>query len=413
MSKGKRNTRAQFSASGVAERVDIRGAAHKATIGPDGWAIFRDVPILGPVPKGVKNAPEDVGPSLMKKFVSFSLSDYEKGNYAAPVHKGHHKSLAIEDPEFLGFFLPKKVGTATIEGESQPAVLADIKLKPSAFESAKKGELPYLSPELDWETGQFLSLSFLDSNPPHFKFPMFTVGEVLTDSTAKFEAALKPAAVSFAAGACCRHCMSFQSKYGKTFEDSKMADDAPNKDKVKKPEATPVEPNISTTMSSTPASVKFEVPPELAAQFSALKDELAATRKRLDDVDAEKAAKALEASALESLRGFQIGESAKAQVAEFAKLGKEKLDKFVATLKEIAPKEPPRTMAEFMGQSVPVTDPALAKFSSNPADLEVARRAYAEFQAIKKSAKGYPVPLDKHIEFAVRRAKAATTEGGN
>lgn len=426
--KGKRNHAnvAKFSAAtaeppAVARntpKVDIRGGNYKATIGPDGWAIFRNIPVMGPVPKGEKGAPEDIGPSWMKKSVGFSLSDYDKGNYAAPIHKGHHKSLSIEDPEFLGFFLPKEVGTASIEGKSEPAVLADIKLKPSAFEAARRGELPFLSPEVDWSTGQFMSLSFLDSNPPHFKFPIFTVGEVTTDSTAKFEAALK-APAAFGMASCCKHCSAYQSKHGRPFEEGSMD---PKTGENSKPSATPVEPNTatmgatagsSTTLSGTPANVKFEIPPEFAARFAALEDTNAALKKRLDAEDAAKASKELEAKALEDLRGYQIGEATKAQIAEFAKFGKDRLDKFVASVKELAPKEPPRSMGEFLGQSISAADPVLAKFQGNPAELEVARRALAEHKIMTAKFKGYSVPADKHVELAVRAAKAQAVEGGN
>lgn len=394
----------------MAVGVEIKGGKYPATISKDGWAIFRNVPIMGFVPKGEKSAPEDITAKWMEPAVKFSQTEYKSGNFAAPVHKGHHKSLAIEDPEFLGFFLPKTVGKITLDGKEQDAVFADIKLKPSAFELAKKGELPYLSPEVDWATGKFMSLSFLDSNPPHFHFPNFTVGDIANDDTASFEAVLKPAKFDDEerekkgkdpATACCAHCSAYQSKFGYKFSDGGPMD-------TPKPSGTPIEPGKPPTMEAKPA-VKLEDDPKIAAQFAALKDENAAIKARLDAKDAEAAAVKFEAAALKELEGYQIGDSAKAQIAKFARRSEAELKDLVATLKEVSKKNPPTSMAEFVASGISASDPVLAKFQKSPDELAAATRAYAAYKLLKERVPAYSVPPEKHIEMEL---KAPSLEGG-
>src|SRR5689334_14733696 len=125
----------------------INGANYTAFETGDGWFTIRDIFIFGEVPKGTKEAPEDVKGQRMAQMVANSRVKYEKEKYAAPAHKGHHKMLEFQDPEFLGFVLPKRVGQIMLDGKLQDAVFGDVKVKASAFERILKGELPYVSPE--------------------------------------------------------------------------------------------------------------------------------------------------------------------------------------------------------------------------------------------------------------------------
>lgn len=183
------NTPATFTSATLDNVIApvINGANYTAFETGDGWFTIRDIFIFGEVPKGVKEAPEDVKGQRMAQMVANSRVKYENEKYAAPAHKGHHKMLEFQDPEFLGFVLPKRVGQIMLDGKLQDAVFGDVKLKASAFERVLKGELPYVSPEVDWNKWEFSSLSFLDSKPPHFKGPLITIGEVIKDPTARFE----------------------------------------------------------------------------------------------------------------------------------------------------------------------------------------------------------------------------------
>lgn len=405
MSKGA-NATASSTSTATNFSVDIKGGNYKAVIGKDGWAIYRDVPIFGFVPKGEKGAPQDIDAEYMQRMVAFSQKDYQGGNFASPIHKGHHKSLAIEDPEFLGFFLPKRVGTIDIEGKSSPAIFADLKLKPSAFLRAKEGELPYFSPEVDWETGRFMSLAALDSNPPHFKFPVFTTGEVTEDLTAKFEATLKEPPVVKEAEKCCGHCQAYSKKYGAKFQERLMTD------QVTAP-AKPVEP---TTAAPSVTNAQMEAQAKAIAAFEAKAaiqaDEIAVLKKANAERDAKEKAKGLFEKAMADLKGYQIGENTRKALFAAAGESEEKLNALVSAVKEIGTKEPPKTLEDAIAASVSPSDPVLSKFQKeSPERQRKAAQFLAEYRELKKVMKGYSLSPEAHVELEMRKLTAS--EGGN
>lgn len=189
---------AHFSSTAVAE-PEVNSAPKKAGTAPlvganytafdlgNGWYKIRNVLIFSEVPKGEKDAPEDVKRVRMQQMVDSAQAKWSQERYAAPVHKGHHKLLEFSDPEFLGFVLPTSVGRHVLDGKMQDVVFGEVTLKESAFARILKGELPYLSPEVDWTNWKFSSLSFLDSKPPHFEFPLVTIGSVVKDGSSRFE----------------------------------------------------------------------------------------------------------------------------------------------------------------------------------------------------------------------------------
>lgn len=414
MSKGETTTASASTTTVSASfSVDIKGGNYKATIGKDGWAIYRDVPIFGFVPKGEKGAPEDIGQEYMEKMVSFSQKDYQGGNFASPIHKGHHKSLAIEDPEFLGFFLPKRVGTATIDGKPQPAVFADLKLKPSAFVQAQNGELPYFSPEVDWETGKFMSLAALDSNPPHFRFPMFTTGEIVEDKSAKFEAELrkpdhKEPDGDEKVGKCCGHCQAYSKKFGAKFQERLMTD------QVTTP-AKPVEPTVASAVTATaPAAMEADrkAMADFQAKLALQADEIAALKKTNAEKEAKEKAKASFEKAIADLKGYQIGENTRKALFAAASESDEKLSALVASVKEIATKEAPKTLEEAIAASVSTSDPALSKFQKDtPEKQQKAAQFLAEYRELKKVMPRYSLSAEAHVELEMRKLTASI--GGN
>lgn len=389
--------------------IDIKGGNYKATIGKDGWAIYDEVPIFGFVPKGEKGAPQDIDAEYMQRMVSFSQKDYQGGNFASPIHKGHHKSLAIEDPEFLGFFLPKRVGFIAIDGKESPVIFARLKLKPSAFERAKNGELPYFSPEVDWETGKFMSLASLDSNPPHFKFPMFTTGEVTVDATAKFEAELKEPkveAIEEKTEKCCSHCGAYSKKFGAKFQERLMTDQvaAPPK---------PIEPSEGAPkVTNAQMEAQAKKLAEFEAKAAIQEDKLAKLEKVNAERDAKDKAKGIFEKALSDLRGYQFGESVKKALFAAASESEEKVAILVGAFKEGLTKEPPRTLEEAIASSVSPSDPALSKFQKDSPERQAkAAQFLAEYREIKKAMKGYSLSAEAHVELEMRKLTASV--GGN
>jgi hypothetical protein len=410
------------------QSVKIEGANYTAFDSKDGFYVIRDVPFFAEVPKGVKDAPEDIGKDFMQRAVDYAQTQYRNGKFASPVHKGHNKTLEISDPEFLGYFLPKRVGTTTLEGKEQYVTYADLKLKASAFDRAWKGELPYLSPEVDWATNSFSSLSFLDSKPPHFKFPMFTIGGVVSDPTAKFEAVLrtkfdyvpddkkeergkKEKEEEKKESGHCPHCDEHETKMAYMMEHlikkgmAAMADE--------KPTATPVEQPKGTALpGSANARTGYEEDPKAAAVFAAQEGRIAALEEREKQRLDKERVDGLVTKAMGELKGYPVSDSIREKVAKFARGGEELVNEFVKTYKEAVPKDPPKSVSEYEQQGVSVTDPVLAKFAqAGPDKLEKAMKFFAEYKQMKQLKMPIGASAEEYInsQFKILEKKA----GGN
>jgi hypothetical protein len=320
----------------VTQKPNISGGNYKAIDTKDGWFILRDMPCMSLVPKGIKNAPKDIGEEWMGDAVKFHQELYEKGKAAYPIHIGHNDDLGITHPEFVGFFKPTRVGKGLVEGKEQPVTFCDWKIKKTAFERFSKGELPFVSPEIRrWDKHKISSLALLDSQPPHFAFPLQTVGEVVEDPTAKFSADL-PEEFKVERFSDIMERVTFdpsvdeKKEEPKKSEDKPMADVKPTEDlQAGKPNAAPVDQKTKEPASVAGTGGKMSLDdPVVAAKFAAIEDRNAALEKRLNERDAADKAKSLADKALESLRGYQIGDKAKAQIAKFAADGEEKLPTF-------------------------------------------------------------------------------------
>jgi hypothetical protein len=431
--------KAQFSSAATAEEqsVNIQGAEYAAVDTKDGWFTLKDVLFFAEVPKGEKNAPEDVKGDRMKQMVKSASDKYEKEKFAAPAHKGHHKAIAFEDPEFLGFMLPKRVGKTVLDGREQDAVYGDVKVKSSAFDRIKKGELPYVSPEVDWEKWQFSSLAFLDSMPPHFKGPLITVGKVTEDATAKFTVGSTLSKGQFMAldakkdeakeekkdgdkgghdeGKMCAHCTDRMSKMEQSYAamDKTMADIhfkmglpykgaqmEANRATLKSDSSAPVEDDhskgnkVNEKKEAVPAS--FENDPAAVAKFAAQEARMKALEDKLAAKELEDAKKARIEGAFSELKGYPLTDAGKAGIAKFSD-DPEKLKTFVEVLKAQTPKDPPRTVGEFESSGKEVktqisgNDPDLASFQAKgPEAMEAALKYAARFEAMKadKACKG-------------------------
>jgi len=397
----------------------MKGGGYKAIDPCDGqWMIIRDVPVLSTVPKGIKGAPEDIREEWMSDAVKFGQDLYSKGKTAYPIHIGHNDDLGLTQPEFAGFFKPTRVGTALVEGKEQPAVFSDWKIKKTVFERFAKGELPYVSPEVrNWSKRRISSLALLSSQPPHFAFPMQTISEVAEDPYAVFSADL-PKEVSIAKFADGMERVTFdpslelKSKEDPEKQEESMASEKPTENlQPGKPNNNPVDQKDAPASAPAPIG-NIMNDPVVAARFAAIEDahaaKFSALQKRLDEREASEKAKSLVDKALESMKGYQIGEKAKAQLAKFAAEGEERLNAFVETLKEITPKDPPRTFAAAEAANVSATDPSVVKFAQQGAEkLEAAAKFAAEYRILKghPAGRGMQITEEQYVKFQMDSAE--------
>lgn len=414
----------------------IKGGSYDAIDTQDGFVLLRNMPSMSTVPKGVKGAPEDIQEEWMGDAVKFGSELYDKGNLCYPIHLGHNDDQGLTRPEFAGYFRPTRVGKGLVEGKEQPVVFSDWKLKKPVFDKMAKGELGFVSPEVrSWGKRRISSLALLDSQPPHFGFPLQTIGKVTVDPAATFSADLPKGCTiaKFEDGVerikfedfdpmdtaskaepkptehvekCCSHCKQNQDTLAKMSKDlygGKM--------EAGKPDSAPVEQKAAEpTKQGAMANIRMEDDPKAVARFAALEDKYAALEKKLTERESAEKAKALGDKVLaDDLRGYQIGEKTKQAVYRFAAEGENKLKEYVESVREVAIKDSPRSLhdAELAG-AVKLNDPVLAKFSQgNPAKMEVVARFAADYRTLKASpaGRGMRISEEEWITQAVKEAE--------
>ncbi len=220
-------------------KPNIRGGDYRAIDTQDGFFIIRDVETMSSVPNGARGNEEAVDENFLGSIAKYHQSAYETGKIAFPLHIGHHDDQGLKKLEFAGLFKPTRVEEREVNGKKRPVLFSDWKVKADVFKRIQGGELPYRSPEIrNWANKKISSLAILDTEPPHFEFPMTTVGSVTVDPTAKFESDLSPdfklekfeekEVVTFADkdepkkkepasveagvdGKCCAHCAQYSS----------------------------------------------------------------------------------------------------------------------------------------------------------------------------------------------------------
>ena len=151
----------------VEPEVGVRYSARRNTDGT--WNVY-DVPIMGPVPEGVRKAPEDIGADWMHAAVKTAKLRESEGYYA-PLHLEHHDEGVKPLPS--GFIRLMRVGETTYEGQTVPCIFGDFVRVPARFmDRIAAGELPFRSVEIfDWKKPEINSLALLDSDVPFFRFP--------------------------------------------------------------------------------------------------------------------------------------------------------------------------------------------------------------------------------------------------
>lgn len=429
------------------------GADYTAFDMGNGWYKIKNVLMFSEVPKGMKDAPEDVKRERMVQMVRTAQAKWEQERYAAPVHKGHHKLLEFSDPEFLGFVLPTAVGRHVLDGKMQDVVFGEVTLKESAFARILKGELPYLSPEVDWVNWKFSSLSFLDSKPPHFEFPLVTIGNVVKDGSSRFEVRLTSVGGKFMAVEDPKADKQRKEEYkekegGEPKEDAKKKDFKPHDDrgdekiegapeeeareggdrlkklemgysemdkamasihfkmglpykgalmeaeKFAKPESSaPVEDEKKGDevgkVSGTQTETKFGADPETRAAFAAQELRTKALEDKLAKRDADEALKLRVAAAFEDLKGRPMSDTVKADIAYFAGLGEDSLKKYVAALKAQTPMDPPKNLATY--EALGITKPVGAVMATDADIAEFAKQGPEKGAAAQRWATAFEV----------------------
>lgn len=431
-----------MEAAVLVQSVKIKGANYRALDTKDGYFTVLDVPILSELKKDEKGVPQDIDKVYLEKLVSTAQEEYASGKFCGLVTLGHTDDFGQKDPPFIGYFLPKTVKLHRVGGEEKWTIFSDIKMGERWFQMALKAELPYHSPEiLKWDAYRIDQLAFLNSRPPHFRYELFTVGEIAEDASARFDA--HPRTRRFAmeippkdeegepgkkaieaegkgegeAEAHCMHCEEhgkfmryMASKLGISYEgEAKMAEEKT------KPDAAPKElPKDAVPTTNAPGSPSARMDgmddPKIAAKFAAQETRVKALEDRIkarDEAD-ETASRVKRAEA--ELQGYLLGDEAKKSIVKFAAMGDESLAQFVAAFRESAQKVPARTLGEMEAAIAKDAEPTIAKFQA-PEDKEKAARFAAEYTALKKRAPGYSLSLEQHVEMEMRRHAAAKEEG--
>ena len=428
--KGKAAAMATFSA----DKIKIRGGDYKAVDTGDGYFTVQDVPVMAEVSKGTKGAPYDVNKDVLEEFVKTAQERYHgERPFCATAFVGHNPDIPVTHPDFVGYVLPKRVDKYKFEDGDKWTVFADIKMNKAAFEKAKRGELPYTSPEVPWARRRISGLAFLDTQPPHFEFALFIPGDATPDIAAKFDAIAdeekNPMAkmdadtkveekkesgkdmesvvgnyvAKYMDENLPKHVEKSVSEYMSKNVLKRLAGNADESNK--KPDALPAEPE------GQKGGMNMSADPEMAAKFAAQADELAALKKRLDERESQEKAKALEEEAIAKMNGKLISEETKSFIAMFAKEGKEKLDKFMTALLKDAKDRPPRNMSEFLGgSSMPegnFSSPVVQKYT-DPEEMELAAKFSAQWSAIKKApgGKSFTCSEDVFVKNEIIRYKS-------
>lgn len=430
----------------------INGGAYQATDTADGFFTIHDIPLMSSVREGDKNVPKDIDwHKWMTTAVSFAQAEFTRGKFMAPAHYGHHKIIEISDPLFAGYVVPKNVGTFQVNGEEKPTIFGDVKVTRECMDKILNGRLPYLSVEAHWGEKVITSLSFLDSKPPYFHYPLITIGRITKDPTARFEAKIsdvvrfekdegnepgkareegapapakagakerpagdEPVDEGMGGGGCCEHCERFEAQISKvsklmgipylgmaTQGRTTMSD-------PKNPNATPVDPTDPAEKEKARKVQEAEQARMQAEGTSAkLEGRVAALEEGNQKRAAAETAKTLETRALDRLKGYQIGDKVKAGIAKFAAVSEAVLNDFVDGVLESAVKRSPTTLGEFDSTlRAPSSDPTVAKFGKDsPERLEFAMQAKAEWEQLSKQ-RGFLSSADEYVDYRVKELMA-------
>ncbi|MGB0890219.1 MAG: hypothetical protein ACPGWS_08045 [Solirubrobacterales bacterium] len=406
---------------------------YQATRNSDGTFDILNVPIFGELPKNARGNDEDIGRAWMRKAIAKAQLREGEG-YLPPLHIHHH---SFERGKPAGHFKVTRVGKTTYEGEKIDVLFADlVKVHADVFELIRGGKLPYRSVEIhNFAEPEIDSLALLDSEVPFFRFELLT-GERIDlkegDSPSVHSLAKTPgpmcAVMTRDGGAFALAAFSdtneqdaqpdrfrweldengepritFEAPKSPEDEDGKHTNDGDDdidaaildcekqlkkllaKKKAKAsakaasdpaPSDRPVEPGggkEGKVMSDT-------IDPKVAARLDAAEATAEAAKAETAKLRAEKTAELRAADATAQLKGCAINDKIRGRIAKFAALDDESvLDDYVEDLKEIAPKDPPKTFEAWAGgEEIP--EDIAAFEAEGPEALEAALKYGHEYE---------------------------------
>lgn len=144
----------------VMQKVHYEGRYHSRQE-PDGAWTLVDVPILVDleiplltetgeplIGKDGQQAHYQISREWMERAIKAAQADIRESGYKAPLHVNHKGVGRVV--EAAGFVVPKKVVRGRYRGRMHYQLLADLTFnRPEVYEEIRKGQLRYLSPEMD------------------------------------------------------------------------------------------------------------------------------------------------------------------------------------------------------------------------------------------------------------------------
>ena len=412
---------AHFSA---APAIRLNGGNYRWTKNDDGTHTILNLPLVATWEKGKKGIQYEGDESALNELAAYHKGRYEKGGFLPTAFKRHNDPLI--KAEMSGFIMPTHVAKAMTQHGEKPALFGNLKVFDAQFDEIKAGRLPYVSPEIHKQTKKITGLALLDTEPPENEFPMLIPGEQIKDETAKFDAkedpeekdmtaeeirkliadSLKDGLAKFAAD---------QVELAKKVDDLAKKASIPPPDPTKgKPSAMPAQPNDPLPTREEPA--KLSADPEMAAKFSALTAKQAELESKIAAQENEKVAARFMAK-VDAVLGRKIIPTAlKEQIASFAadwaplKDGEAKLDKYVETLKPALKDKP--TVGFEPTASADVTDPVIAKFAKDGADLSEVATFGAQYDALVQRIPSYKEVVGKEAFIKNEIIQAAAQRKG-
>lgn len=415
----------------MADGIDIKGGRYNWVDTHDGYKTILDVPLVASFTKGTKGINYEGDEKALQEIVDYAQGRHEKGDYCPSAFVGHNDPL--RKPDMAGFALPMRVGTAKTQHGEKPAVFGHLKIDNAKFEAIKSGKLPGVSPEIHRNAKKITGVALLDTEPPFNEFPLMTLGEEVKDLAAHFSAKEDPAVKT--AEELQKELDEAKAQIAK-FEAEKT-EAANGSDDIKTTLAS-MQDSIGklmkktgltidtiqgkpTAMPAQPPEARMSMSPDDAAQFTALKNEVAELKAESASSKNDKAAAKLAAKAGEILADRIVSDEAKADIAKFAAEaasgvgGKDEkwFTGYVERLKPLFKAKPTGGSATSAMKAADVSDPVIAKFAKEGADLAQVAQFGAEYDDMKKSKQGRYIDFDKEHHIRTRLLTANVTPDGD
>lgn len=161
----------------IAPPTVVEGTASTAEQAPDGTWTIRNVPLfaahVGVSARTGKRVVVDK--AWLAACVDRQQAEYATNRYLPRLHVNHHDwGDPVED---AGYFLPTRVDVAATRGGLVHAIYGDlVGVRDEVYRRIRANRLPYLSPEVDLDSGHLETCALLPTRPPKGKFTPITIG---------------------------------------------------------------------------------------------------------------------------------------------------------------------------------------------------------------------------------------------